>query len=155
MPGQVTGTVAVVNPIVAPFLLLVTSTAAISAGSTYLMTIWVGASQATAGATQYAVPSGQTLRILNMQAVMNSSAVTGGTVQFILNAASASASLTSANQATIARPIMLQMLVSAGPVAASILGAQGDVVAGSTIGMFITMGTSVVIGNVIVQGYLF
>ena len=155
MPGQITGTVGVVNPIVAPFLMLVTSTAGISVGTTLLMTIWVGPTQAAAGATQYAVPTGQTLRILNMQAVINQSAVTGGTVLFILNAASASANMVSANQATVARPIALQMLVSAGPVAASIMGAQGDVVAGSTVGMFVTMGTSMLVVGVIVQGYLF
>ena len=156
MAGNVvTGTVSFSSTPVAPFVLLVTSTAGISAGTTLLMTIWVGPTLVGAAQTQYVVPSGNTLRILNMQAVINQSAVTGGTVQFVLAQASASASLTQAALATAGRPIMLQMLISAGPVAASIINAQADVVAGSTVGMQVVMGTSMLVGAVIVQGYLF
>lgn len=138
-----------------PFLLMVTSTVGGSAGTTLLMTIYTEASQAAAGTTQWAVPSGKTLRLLNINAVINSSAVTGGTAQIFLNAATASGSFTSANQATIGRPMFLQLIVSAGITGGSIVGCFQDVGAGTTIGMFQVAATAMVIGNVQIMGYLF
>ena len=138
-----------------PFVMMVSSTVGGSVGTTLLMTIWTGATLAGAGLTAYAVPAGQVLRLLNMQAVINSSAVTGGSVQLMVNAATAQGSLVSANQATIGRPLFLGMLVSAGPVAGSVVGAYADIPAATTIGVRNSAPTAMVIGYIVVQGYLF
>lgn len=138
-----------------PFLMFVSSTVGGSVGTTLLMTVWTGVTQAGAGLTQYEVPGDKTLRLMNIQAVINSSAVTGGTVQIMVNAATASASFTSGSQATVGRPVFLQMLVSAGVTSAVLEHLNADVIGGQTIGIRNSAPTAMVIGSVIVQGYLF
>jgi len=146
------------TPQYVPFLMIVTSTVGLPAGTTYLMTIWTGGTNAGAGLTQYQVPAGKNLRIVNMQFAA-ASATNVATIQAWLVAATASASFTSGSLATVGRPLLLQMQLSSAVVAyssAAILNAVCDIPAGTTIGIFMTMGTSVSqIGNVILNGYLF
>lgn len=138
-----------------PVCIMVTSTAGAQSMASYLFTIWTAGTLAGAGLTQYAVPAGKVLRIKNIQANINSSAVTGGTVTFLVAAATASASLTSAALSTAGRPIVLQMLVSAGVFAGSIVDCVGDVPAGTTVGVQAQGSTAYQIGGVVILGYLF
>jgi hypothetical protein len=151
----VSQTLIAVDPIRTPIFIFVSSTVGGSAATTLLMTIWTGASLAGAGLTQFAVPAGKRLVLNAIHAVWNSSAVTGGTIQVLVNAATASASMTSANQATIGRPLMLQGVVSAGITGGSIIGLNAEVSAATTIGLFQNASTACVIGNVMIHGYLF
>lgn len=134
----------------------VTSTAIAQSAAIYLFTIWTGATgaPAAAGTTAFAVPAGKTLRILNIQGVINSSAVTGGTVNAILLGVGATASQVSASISTQLQVIKLQVLVSAGPIAASIAGYQ-DVGAGVTVGVILVGSTAAVLQQLNIMGYLF
>lgn len=138
-----------------PFMMMITSTVGGSAATSLLMTIYTGGTLAGAGLTQYQVPAGKTLRMMGIQGVWNSSNAVGGTIQLQINAATASANLTSANQATIGRPVFLQGIISAGPTAGSLIGLNADVGPASTIGAFQNAATACVIGSVVVNGYLF
>lgn len=141
-----------------PVQIMVTSTAGAQSAAVYLMTIWTGAigAPAAAATTAWPVPAGKTLRINNAQAVVNSSAVTGGTVQFYLCAAGTTASHVSASVSTQLQVMKLQVLVSAGPVAASVMALQGqDVGAGTIVAMFGVGSTAYVINQVVMTGYLF
>ena len=139
----VSGTVTAKDPQQQPWLLMVSSTV-IGAGTTVLMSIWQAGTQIAAAVTQWAVPAEMALRLVNVQAMINSSAVTGGSVQVILNQATASAQFTTASQSTIGRPAFLQMLVSAGPATASIQCA-GEVVAGQTLAVHVIGSTAAVL----------
>ena len=138
-----------------PLLIMVSSTAGAISMTTYLMTIWTGGIQVTAGATQFAVPAGQRWIIDNIQAVINSSAVTGGTVQIAVVGATASASLTSGSVPTQPHYQVLQMLVSAGPLAASIMGAQAAIIAATTMAVVAQGSTSYNIQAIVVQGQIY
>lgn len=150
----VSGTVTVKDPARIPLMIAVSSTAIPAAGTTMLMTIWQAGTIAAAGATQWPIPSEFAFRPIAVQAVINSSAVTGGTAQVIVNAATSSASFTSGSQATQGRPALLQVLVSAGPVAASVQAA-GEVVAGTTLGVFVNASTASFLGGAVIHGYLY
>lgn len=139
-----------------PFLLFVSSTVGLSAGSMYIFTVWTAGTQAAAGTSAYPVPAGQALRILNIQAALVSSAVIGGTVQIHVIAATATASMVSGSINTQGHPIMLQMQIpGVSTTLASLIGAMADITAGTTIGIWATMATSCTIPNIIVQGYIF
>lgn len=156
-PGSAVYVAGAVTPTYTPFLLMVSSTVGNPAGTTALMTVWTGATQAGAGLTQYAVPTGRTLRLMNIQ-VAAASATNAATLQAFVVAATSSASMTSGSVATQGRPLVVQLGMSSAVAATSvgsIVNAYADVGAGTTIGVFLTMGTSVSqVGNVIVQGYL-
>lgn len=144
------------TPAYQPVLIMVTSTAGLSAGSIYLMTVWTAGAQAAAGTSAYAVPAGKNLRLLNMQAGQAGSAAVLGTIQFMVIAATATASMVSGSIPTQGHPILLQMQLSTVvPSFASIVNCLADIPAATTIGIFVTMGTSCTIPNIIVQGYLF
>jgi hypothetical protein len=117
------------------------------------MTIWTS-SLVGAGLTQYAVPAGRNLRILNMQAAWNSSAVTGGSVNVMVLYAGASASFSSGALISLPRPLMLAGVVSAGVTQNQIQG-FGDIPSGQTIAVFQTAATAMNWAYVIVNGYLF
>jgi len=89
-----------------------------------------------------------------VQAVINSSAVTGGTVNIVVLAATATAVQVSASMSTQLQPVKLQVLVSAGPVAASI-AAYADIPAATTIAIFGVGSTAYQIQQVAIMGYLF
>lgn len=144
------------TPAYQPVLIMVTSTAGLSAGSIYLMTVWTAGAQAAAGTSAYPVPAGKNLRLLNMQAGQAGSAAVLGTIQFMVIAATATASMVSGSIPTQGHPIILQMQLSTVvPSFASIVNCLADIPAATTIGIFVTMGTSCTIPNIIVQGYLF
>lgn len=136
--------------------IIVASTAIAQSAAIYAFTIWTGATGAPAAAatTALAVPAGKTLRLLNMQAIVNSSAVTGGTVNVILLGVAATGSQVSASISTQLQVMKLQVLVSAGPIAASIAGFQ-DVGPGVTIGVIIAASTASVLQQLVIMGYLF
>lgn len=108
-----------------------------------------------AGTTAYPVPAGKVLRIQNVQLAINSSAATGGSVFVRVIGATATASFVSGSIATQPHLMVLQMLVSAGVTAGSILGGQGDLIAGTTFGVVIQASTAFNIVSGVIMGYLF
>lgn len=142
------------TPIYQPFLLMVSSTVGLSAGSMYLFTVWTAGGQAAAGTSAWA--PGKAVRLLNIQAALVSSVVIGGSVQFHVVAATATASLVSGSINTVAHPVLLQMQIPGVSTSfGSLIGFQADVPAATTIGVWVTMATSCTIPNIIVQGFLF
>jgi hypothetical protein len=143
------------TPVYTPFMMMVTSTAIAQSAAAYLMTIWTGSTVAVAGTSLYAVPAGKNLRILNMQAAMTTSAVVGGTVQFIIVQAANAASLVSGSFRTQGIVALGQGIVTALPVTVAPYGLLADVPTPSTIAPFIVASTAAVLQNMIIQGYLF
>lgn len=138
-----------------PFLAMVSATAAVGAGSTLLFTVWTGATLAGAAQTQYPVPNGKTLRIKYVACILQTSASVGRSVMLVVNAATASASLTSANLNTIGWPVALPMLTPSGiPALYSVAPISADIGANTTMGLFFTCATSGTIQAVVIQGML-
>jgi hypothetical protein len=142
---------------VQPVMIVVTSTAIAISAAAYVFTMWTGVvgSPAAAGTTALAIAASHNLRILNVQAIINSSAVTGGTVNVILLAATATGAMNSASISTQMQVVKLQVLVSAGPIAASIVHGYGDIGGGTTIGVFIVASTAAILQQLVIIGYLF
>lgn len=143
------------TPAYSPVVIYITSTAIAQSAAVYLMTVWTGGIVAAAGTTAYPVPAGKNLRIRNIQFAINSSAVTGGTVVVMAVGATATASHVSGSVATQPHIAMLQMLVSAGVIAGSIDGGQGDLIAATTLAIVIQASTAAQAVGGIIQGYLF
>ena len=151
--GYIAGTVAVVIPRIG-FMMMVSSTPAISAGTTLLFTVWTGSTLAGAGLTQYVVPAGKRVAINAIYGVLGSSASTGRSCMLAIQAAGASGSLTSANQATVGLVAAIMMQNSAVQTYGSIIGLNGYVDGGMTMGMFFTMASSITVSQFLVQGFL-
>jgi hypothetical protein len=142
-------------PAFVPVMIQVSSTAIAQSAAFYAMTIWTGGTVAGAGTTAWPVPAGKQFRLLNIQAVMTTSAAVGGTVQFVVVAATATASMNSASFRTQGFQGLIQGVVTALPVAVGPLFVEADTPAATTIGVAIVASTAAVLQNVIVQGYLF
>lgn len=138
-----------------PVLIMVTSTAIAVSANFYLMTIWTNGTVAAAATTAWPVPAGKVFRAGVLQAAMTTSAVVGGTVQFIVVAATATASMISASFRTQGFQMLGQGIVTALPVQIGPMFAEADTPAATTIGVAIVASTACVLQNVIVQGYLF
>jgi hypothetical protein len=121
----------------------------------YAFTIWTGGIVVAAGTTAYPVPAGKVLRIQNVQLAINASAVSGGSVFVRVIGATATASFVSGSVATQPHIMVLQMIVSTGVTAGSIIGGQGDLIAGTTLGVVIQASTAFNIVSGVIMGYLF
>lgn len=143
------------TPPYAPVVIAIASGAGAQSNAIYAFTIWTGGIVVAAGTTAYPVPAGKVLRIQNVQLAINSSAATGGSVFVRVIGATATASFVSGSIATQPHLMVLQMLVSAGVTAGSILGGQGDLIAGTTFGVVIQASTAFNIVSGVIMGYLF
>lgn len=143
------------TPPYAPVVVVIPSGAGAVSNAIYAFTIWTGGIVVAAGTTAFPVPAGKVLRIQNVQLAINSSAVTGGSVFVRVIGATATASFASGSIATQPHLMVLQMLVSAGVTAGSILGGQGDLIAGTTFGVVIQASTAFNIVSGVIMGYLF
>ncbi len=147
-------TQAVSMPTRQAFQIVVSSTAAISAGSTLLMTVYTGSTMAGAGQTQYVVPAGKAVVINAIYGVITPSASTAVNTLALFVVCGASGSLTTANWSTAGQVAALYMSKSGVVTQASIIGLNGYVNGGVTMGLWFTAGTSVSISQFLIQGYL-
>ena len=141
------------------WMMMVTSTVLLpTATSAPLINVRVGPTVAATATSLYAVPAGKTLRIMNAQVQAVGSVTTPvATVQVMLVFASAAASLTQPAFATAGVAALVQLLLPTTQALTqnSIIDLYADIPGPSTMIVFVTMGTSSSIGNVIIQGFLF
>jgi hypothetical protein len=107
-----------------------------------------------AGTSLWRVPVGTNAKIVNVRAIINSSAVTGGVVNVIV-AAGVGASMTSGSMPTQGRQAIMQAIVSAGPTMGVVEALAADVPTGNTIAVMADGATSYLIGGIVIQGYLY
>jgi hypothetical protein len=158
----VSGTISVASGTIAltgtnprqPWLMLISSTPAISAGTSLAFTIYTGITQVTVAGTQYPVPAGKNLVIYAINGILGSSASTGFVADLQLVIATTSASFTSGSIATIGLVYNFRMLQSAIRTFASVSPILAVVPGGTTLGINFTMSSSITVSQYMIQGYL-
>lgn len=141
----------IAGPSVAIPVVIMVSSTALASGTTMLMTIYTGATNVTAGASFWVVPSGKTFRVQGIQCVAASSAVVAGIqVLVIVGTAAASLTVTSTVGVAAALPIVVTATQQF-----QVQGLSNDIAAGTTVGLGNIGGTAWNLGGAVVQGFLY
>lgn len=138
-----------------PVLMLVSQTV-VGPSTTMLFTVYTGATFVTAGTSAWAVPSGKTFRLLDVQLVAQASAAfVPGYLVVIVGTAAASITVTATVGVLAATPYVLSSSGITTPAVYQENAQFADVAAGTTIGVGMMLGTSCTVNMVVVEGILF